>query len=262
MRIRALLFLLLVTVTSACATRAPVRPVGKSTPDPSAVTLFNSITQECRRVRTLTTEIALSGRAGSSRLRARLHGGFATPQSLRLEAVAPFGPPVFILAARANNATVYFPRENRVLPSTPVASVLQRLTGLDIGADDLRLMLSGCLDVAPTVTNGQAWSGGWQAVDLGRNRKALMRTIRGQTVVAAAEFGAWSVDYSGHQDGWPRVVRIRGSKESRVDLIARLAQLSVNTDLTDAAFTVQVPANAERVTLGYIDSVVSLRETK
>ena len=42
-------------------------------------------------------------------------------------------------------ATLVLPREHRVLKDTGVAEVLERLTGLALGADDLRLILSGCL---------------------------------------------------------------------------------------------------------------------
>jgi hypothetical protein len=41
--------------------------------------------------------------------------GFERPGSLRLEGVAPFGSPAFILAARAGRATLLLPRDNRVL---------------------------------------------------------------------------------------------------------------------------------------------------
>ena len=48
-------------------------------------------------------------------MRGRAIAGFDLPGSLRLEGVAPFGPPAFILAGRDEAATLLLPRENRVL---------------------------------------------------------------------------------------------------------------------------------------------------
>jgi len=42
----------------------------------------------------------MSGRAGRQKVRGRVVAGFARPASMRLEGVAPFGPPAFILVAR------------------------------------------------------------------------------------------------------------------------------------------------------------------
>jgi len=258
MRMRGLVSLVLAAALAACAAKAPPRPVGTASPDPSVVQVFADVTRQCRGLRTLTAEIALSGRAADERLRGRLHAGFAAPQSMRLEAVAPFGPPAFILAAQAGDATVLFPREKRVLPSTPVASVLERLTGLALGADDLRLVLSGCLVAEPNATAGQAWSNGWKAVTLATDRVAYLREVRGAWVIAAADYAAWRIDYADHVSGWPRSVRVRGADGSGIDLTARLTQLQVNVDLPDTAFTVDVPPNSERITIDDLRSVAPL----
>ena len=42
-------------------------------------------------------ELGLAGRAGSQRLRGRVVAGFERPASMRLEGVAPFGPPAFTI---------------------------------------------------------------------------------------------------------------------------------------------------------------------
>lgn len=250
MRMRGVVSLVLAVGLSACAVKVPPRPVGTAASDPSAAQVFADVTRQCRGLRTLTAEIALSGRAAGERIRSgRLHAGFASPESVRLEAVAPFGPPVFILAARAGEATVLFPRDNRVLPSTPVASVLERLTGLNLGADDLRLVLSGCLVAEPNATAGQSWPNGWKAVTLAPDRVAYLREVRGAWVIAAADYATWRIDYADHLNSWPRTVRVRGADGSQVDLTARLDQFQINVDLPDTAFTVDVPPNTERITI-------------
>ena len=59
-------------------------------------------------------------------LRGRVLAGIAAPGRLRLEAVAPFGPPVFILAASGTSATLLLPRDNRVLTGEPASAILRR----------------------------------------------------------------------------------------------------------------------------------------
>ncbi len=90
-----------------------------------------------------------------------------------------------------------------------MSAVLERLTGLSLGADDLRLILSGCLVEKPAPADGRQWPGGWQAVTIGPERVAYIRTVQGRPVLVAADYGPWHVDYSQHANGFPRVVRVR-----------------------------------------------------
>ncbi len=195
-------------------------------------------------------------------MRGRLHAGFAQSGSVRLEAVAPFGPPVFILAAERDQATLFFPRENRVLLSTPVPDVLARLTGLDLGAEDLRLVLSGCLVSERSAAEGRAWPDGWKAVTLGPARTAYLRQQGGTWRVVAADYGTWRVDYADHVNGWARTVSVRSGADAGVDLTARLGQLQINVELPPSAFTLEVPADAQPVTLEDLRSVAPLRGTR
>jgi hypothetical protein len=222
---------------------------------------FVEATRSCIGLKTLSAEIRLSGRAAGERLRGTLHAGFGTPAALRFEAVAPFGPPVFILAGRNNRATLYFPRDNRVLSDVALADVLDRLTALPLNADDLRLVLTGCLVERATPTNGRAWNGGWLAVVLTPDVTAYLQQRSGSVVVAAADYGRWLIDYADHLNGWPRTVRIR-SKERQVDATARLDQLDVNTALDDRAFDIDIPADAERITLNDLRAIAPLRELR
>lgn len=251
---------LALVVLTGCAARVPLRPTGSSSPDPGAVQAFADATRACAGLSTMTAEIGLSGRAAGERVRGRLLTGFAAPASARLEAVAPFGPPAFILAARDDRGTVLFPRDKRVLPDTNVADVLQRLTGLDLGAGELRLLLSGCLVETPVATDGRAWSSGWRAVTLGDGRAAYLRDVAGQPHVLAADYGAWQIDYAEHQNGWPRLVRVRAKNASDTDITARVQQLEINVTLDPRAFDVDVPADSERITLDDIRSVAPLRD--
>src|SRR6476646_11200910 len=104
----------------------------------------------CAGVRTLTAEIALSGRAGRQKLRGRVIAGFARPASMRLEGVAPFGPPGFILVSRGGDATLLLPREERVVTGASPEDVLGALTGVALAPADLHAVLTGCVLPDPT----------------------------------------------------------------------------------------------------------------
>lgn len=243
---------------SACAARMPARPSGPATPDPTAVEAFTQATKPCADVRTVTAELRLSGRAGQERLRGTLLTGLEAPASVRVEAVAPFGQPFFILAGRDNRATLLLPRDESVLRDAPVADVLERLTGLTLTASDLRLVLTGCLSVPANPANGRAFGKGWRAVTLASGIVAYLKNVNGSPAVVAADHGTWRVDYAAHASGWPRQVRIR-SVSGDVDVTAAVGELEINTDIDPLAFEVAVPANAASITLDHLRSVMPLR---
>jgi len=245
-----------------CAASLPQRPQGSGAQDAAALTAFENATRSCIGLKTLTAEIRLSGRAAGERLRGTLHAGFGTPAALRLEAVAPFGPPVFILAGRNNRATLFFPRDSRVLADVVLADVLDRLTALPLNADDLRRVLTGCLVERATPTEGRTWNGGWFAVALTPDVTAYLQQRNGSVVVAAADYGPWLIDYADHLNGWPRTVRIRSREPGQVDATARLDQLDVNIALEERAFDVDFPADAERITLNDLRAIAPLRELR
>ena len=89
-----LALLVIVLTLSACAARTPPRPVGAPAADPTAIDAFTKATAACRGFRSLTGELALSGRAAGERIRGRVIAGLESGGSVRLEGVAPFGPPV------------------------------------------------------------------------------------------------------------------------------------------------------------------------
>ena len=247
-----------VVVLGGCAARIPPRPTGAATADPSAIEAFINATRACRGFRTLTAELALSGRAGGEKLAGRVHAGLQSGGAVRLEGLAPFGAPVFILAGRNERATLLLPRDRRVLKDTPVPEVLERLTGLALGADDLRLMVSGCLADNAAPADGRQWPGGWQAVTLAPGRIAYLRTRQGQTVVIAADYGPWRIDYAEHAGGYPRVVRVRPSGDTATDVTARIGDLQVNVDIDPRAFVLDIPSDADPMTLDELRSVAPL----
>ena len=247
-------------ISISCAARVPPRPTGTATADPAAADAFTTATASCRGFRSLEGELALSGRAGDERVRGRVLTGLESGGAVRLEAVAPFGAPFFILAGRDERATLLLPRERRVLRDTAVSDVLGRITGLSLGANDLRLVLSGCLVEQPAPADGRQWPGGWQAVTIGPERVAYLRTISGRPVLVAADYGPWHVDYSGHTAGFPRVVRVRRAGDAAIDITARLEQLDTNTPINPRAWVVEIPSDADPMTLDELRSIAPLAE--
>jgi hypothetical protein len=249
-------------ISFACAAKAPPRPVGTPTPDPTAAEAFVTATAACKGFRSIEGELSLSGRAGGERVRGRVVTGLESGGAVRLEAVAPFGAPFFVLAGRNETATLVLPREHRVLKDTAVAAVLERLTGLALGADDLRLIVSGCLVERAEPTDGRQWGDSWRAVTIGPERVAYLRMQNGQPVLTAADYGPWRVDYSAHAGGFPRVVRVRRTGDAAIDITARIEQLEVNTQINPRAWVVEIPSDADPMTLDELRSIAPLAERR
>jgi hypothetical protein len=239
---RSLASLLLALLASGCAARLPARPGGATTPDPEAVAAYTAATGQCRPLRTATAAIALSGRVGGNRVRGRLAIGFAAPASIRLEALAPFGAPALLLASDGTTTTLLFPRDKQVLRDSSVADVLDAITGLALGADQLRDVLFGCFEL--TGAAGLRFNQEWQAVDADGVRVYLQRGR-----VAAADYHGWLVDYATPAGGTGRTVRVRRATSGTVDLTAVLSQVEMNVDLPATAFMLTVPEGVVAITL-------------
>jgi outer membrane biogenesis lipoprotein LolB len=217
------------------------------------------LSMACTGLRTLTAEIGISGRAGRQKLRGRVVAGFARPASMRLEGVAPFGPPAFILVARGQNATLLLPRdEPRVLRGAPPEDILGAMTGMSLGPADLQAILTGCVVPAPQPTDARRHSNGWASIDLFGGTTLYLeptgaaRTLSGPRAwqLRAAKREGWQIEYPSWSGDFPQTVRLQSTQPNvHVDLTATLSQIETNKDLEDAAFNVNVPPGAEPITL-------------
>jgi hypothetical protein len=235
----------------ACAPRPLALPTGAGSPSTDYASIFSQATAGCRDARTLTAELALSGRAGRQKLRGRVLAGLA-PGALRLEGVAPFGAPAFIFVARDGDGRLLLPRERRVLGSAPPADILRALTGVALTPDDLRLLLAGCVRAAPPPAGGRAYGTEWIAVDLEGGGAAYLRRQRDGWRVVAGTHAPLTVEYSGFASLVPDRVRVRsaaGAGSIDADLSVTLRQVEVNGALEPQAFTLEVPQNAVPLTL-------------
>jgi outer membrane biogenesis lipoprotein LolB len=250
---------------SGCAAKSPPRPVGAPTPDPTAAEAFAAAAASCDAPFRFAAEgeLSLSGRAGGERVRGRVLFGLQEGGAIRLEAPAPFGSPFFILAGRDERATLLLPREHRVLKDTAVADVLERITGLSLGADDLRLIISGCLVEKAVPSNGRQWGSEWKAVTIGPDRVAYLRMQNGKAVLTAADYGPWHVDYAAQgANGVARSVRVRRASDNAIDITARLDQFTTGGPINSRAWVVDVPADAAPMTLDELRSIAPLAEKK
>jgi outer membrane lipoprotein-sorting protein len=235
---------------SACGAKAPVLPTGGGAPFPEAAAAYAEATTACRAVRTLSAELALSGRAGGQKLRGRILGGFAEPGQVRLEAPAPFGRSVFTLVVRDGAATLVLNREHRVLRDAPPVELVEALTGVALGPDELRSALAGCGLGVDQVASGQTYPGEWATVEGARSRTWLRR-VGGAWRLVASSRDALEVRYDEFASGRPSAVRVRTTpaQGAGTDLTLRLTQVDVNVALQPDVFQVDVPPDATPLTL-------------
>lgn len=244
---------LVLVATAACGSKRLILPVGAGTPAPEARPAFDQASSACRGIRTMRTTVALSGRAGGQRMRGTLIGGLERPDALRLEGVAPFGPPGFILVARTGSATLLLPRDNRVLTGVSAADILEALAGIRLDPAGLRAIFTGCVVPSPEPGDGRRFENGWMAVEVGGGATAYLRQDQGQWRIVAALLPALEVQYQQFESGLPRRIAIRSRAEEwsevAVDLSLALSDVATNITLNPAAFAVDVPADAVPMTL-------------
>ncbi|MGE3402498.1 MAG: hypothetical protein AB7K63_07910 [Vicinamibacterales bacterium] len=245
---------------ASCAARSMAFPTDPGAPFADYAAVHAELSKACASVRTLTAELALSGRAGSQRMRGRVVSGFEQPASVRLEGVAPFGPPAFILASRGAGATLLLPRDNAVLRGEPFAEILGALTGVSLAPADLQAVLTGCVEAAPSATAGWTHGNGWVSIDLAGGSVVYLRRMAEAWQVAGARRDRWEIEYGDWQGTFPRQVRLRSTDpEVNVDLTAAVNQLETNVDIPPEAFGVNVPQDAIAITLDELRAAGPLR---
>src|SRR5439155_5612177 len=187
----------------ACTPKPPALPAGAPSPFPEYQQAWTEATRECAGVQTLTASLAMSGKVAKTTLRGRIDAGFAAPSSLRLEAVAPFGRPVFVLVATGDAGTLLLERDNRVLRGARPADIVEALAGVPLGAADLRAVVTGCgLWAAASPHEGRRYADGWAAVDLD-DGTAFLRQANARWRMAAAASPHMTVRYGLDGDGAP-----------------------------------------------------------
>jgi len=238
----------------ACVSCGPPRvtlPSGTGQPRADYEPIFGAATASCRDVRTLTADLSLSGSAGRQRLRGHVIAGFA-PGALRLEGVAPFGGPVFILVAENGQGTLLLPRDHRVLQSAPPADILDALAGVALSPDDLLAALTGCVKAGAAPIAARAYGTDWIVVDLKDGGRAILHRTGADWQLVAGLFGGLEIDYGSRLGGLPQMVRIHSAdpgQAPRVAIELRLQSFDINAAIARDAFSVAVPPGTSPITL-------------
>jgi hypothetical protein len=253
----------LAVVVTSCAKPHITLPTDAGIPLPDFASIHLRISASCAGVRTVTAEIGMSGRAGRQKLRGRVVAGFARPTSMRLEGVAPFGPPAFILVARGANATLLLPRdEPRVLRGAKPEDILGALTGVALGPADLQAILTGCVAPAPQATDARRHANGWASINLSDGTILYLQPAnQNMWTLRAATRDGWKIEYPAWSGNFPQTVRLQSTQPNvDVDLTASLSQIETNKDLEDAAFNVNVPSDAVPITIDELRTAGPLGE--
>lgn len=279
-------------VGAACAPAPLVTfPAGAVTPTPEAAAIWQATTAACRSAANYSAEIVINGRVGSEKLRrVTLQGAMTRDGRIRLLAVAPIGGPIFLLAGRAERATLTLPHDHRVLVA-PVADIVNALIGLKFAPADWVDVLSGCVGGAqdagaeapaytrPAGAEAPAYTrpagaeapayrasggevGGDIVMSLGPQARALLRKSGAEWRVLAGERPEAHVEYRAFLGRWPSDLRLTSSASADVPIDVRMAigQIFVNTELQDRAFVAEVPADFMPMTLAELRAIGPLGE--
>jgi len=215
----------------ACGTPRVTLPSGAGTPATDFAPAYAEARAACENVQVLQAELGLSGRAAGQRLRGRVLAGMV-PGALRLEGVAPFGAPVFVLVADGTRGTLLLSRERRVVRDAAPEEILNALVGIRLGPDDLRAMLAGCVRAAADSTSARTYGADWIAVDLAAGGTVYLRRVTGKWRIVAGRYGGLEIDYPAAEGERPSQVVLRGAD---MNMSLALNQVEVNGDLPRAA---------------------------
>ena len=239
-------------LTGGCAT-SPRRlrlPQGPGSPLRAYVGMFEEATTECRRITTMEVVLAIRGQSGDSRIRGRVRAALARPASMRLEGVAHFGPPGFVLVAAPGQAVLVLPRERQVVTDEDPGQLLAALTGLTLDADDLRAVLTGCVMFNARPIRGRVYSDGWMVVEVEQGGSVYLRTVDDELTVVAGARPGLLIEYFDHVRGLPRRVEVRTTATTPMtELTVTMSQVSFNIDLNPAVFIPEVSEDHVPITL-------------
>ena len=254
--------LVLCIVVSGCAAKRLTLPTDPGAPFPDFAAVHAQVSRACSGIRTLTAELSMSGRAGEQRLRGRVHAGFERPAAMRLEGVAPFGPPAFILVSRGGDATLLLPRDERVVRGAKPEDILGALTGVSLSPADLQAALTGCVEPMPRPTGGRLHGNGWASIDLDGGATIFLHRQGQGWNLRAARRGPWQIDYTMGTGVVPSSVALHATDPVRVDMVAAIGQVETNVDLDAAAFGVTVPSGTRPLSLEDLRANGPLSETR
>ena len=245
------LVLAAVMCAPACGPAHLRLPSGDSVPVADVRPMADEAVARCLAVTSITAELALSGRVGDQRIRGRVIAGIDRDAGLRLEAVAPFGAPIFVFAGRGQAATLLLVREKRVLTGERPEAILEAVIGVRLEPADLLDALAGCPPTSLSPNGGRAYGENWVVADSGDDLLYLQR-VAGRWRNRAWSRGSLLVEYPRMGDGRPERVTFRVERPGggdAVDLTVKVSGADFNLAIPETAFDVRVPVDAAPITL-------------
>ena len=211
--------------------------------------IWDDLSRPCRSVRSVDLVVMFRGYTGQrSFRRTRARAAVKRPGFLRLEGMAPFGAPAFILIATPDDATLLLPRERQVVRDASASDLLYFLSGLSLEPDDVHALLTGCVIQDGVSLSARAYGDDWVAIDLSGGATVYFRRSDVTPVISIGTLGDLVVEYSEHVRGLPRKLRIQTvDASSPTDLTIELSQVNVNIEINPEAFEASVPATFSSV---------------
>jgi len=248
---------------AGCAARGFVVPTGPGAVDTTLAQAYQASIASCGDLQSLTAEIALAGRVDGRRVRGTLQVGLTRDGGVRIEAVAPFGAPIFTIAGRADTGTLWLPRSREVVRAAP-AEILEALTGVSLPASGLFEIVTACPSADDAVVKAERFTKPELArVSLRSGAEVWWRPSVAPLRPSGGRRAGAIVEYRTFTGDRPQVLRLGATPgaagASRADLSLTLKQVETNVALEADAFTLTVPDGAKGLTLGELRQAGVLR---
>jgi hypothetical protein len=190
-----------------------------------------------------------------------LSSGLTQPASVRIEAVSPFGPPLFIFVTAGTDASLLLAQDDRILEHGAPSAVLDAVAGVPLDGADLVRTLTGCAS-AQNIDGGRQFGDAWllastsDGFDLYLRRQKIGSPWTLAAVVRreAGPGARWRAEFGARQYDVPQAIRLvsldaNGQSGRAFDLRLELSQVEVNTSLGPDVFAIQRPRAAVPITL-------------
>ena len=240
--------------TVGCGTSLMTLPTGPGVPAPDIVSVVEEATAACAAVSTYTAELTVRGEIARRRIpRTRLLIGLMAPASAYLDALASFGESLFTYAATDDQATLLLPRDDRFLAGGDPEAVLEAVTGIPLGAAELRTTITGCMMV--TVSGGSRLGDDWRRVAHGSSEFYLRRNAPGDpwrlvsVVHDGAASTAWRAEYLEFSGGLPTEMRLSSRDSDRFDLRLSLEGIELDQGLDASVFQIDISSSMTVISL-------------
>lgn len=244
---------------AACAVPAVTLPTAGE-PEPQAAAWHADATAACRGARSFSAEFRVNGAVGAERLRrVTLQGAMTRDGRISLRAIAPAGPPIFVMAGTGARAVLVLPRDRRYVDA-PAADIVDALIGLRLTPEDWIDLMAGC--GAAGAPSGGIRAGRDVVLAVGDHSRVRLHRDGVTWRLVAAERPDARVDYPQFVGRWPSEARFTGRSGAAVPLALTVAisQVFANTDLPARAFDLPATSGMDAMSLAALRAAGPLGE--